>query len=104
MPNKKVFIIVEECHGAIGVATSAKSAMRWLIDKGWIGPWNDYGEYIPAMTNPLLGHWEECSVVEYCERHDIADWKQWLLDNASKELLEGRFLIYLREHDLAEIE
>ena len=39
----KVFIIVEECHGSIGVATSPKSAMRWLIDEGWIAEYSEYG-------------------------------------------------------------
>ena len=100
----KVFIIIEENHGSIGVATSPKSAMRWLIEKDWIGEWSTYGIYIPNEADPIFGHWEDCSVAEYCERNNITDWKQWLLDNASKEFLEERFLIYLREHDLAEIE
>jgi hypothetical protein len=100
----KVFIIVEECHGSIGVATSPKSAMRWLIEEGWIGEWSEYGVYIPGETNPIFGHWEHCSVQEYCEQNGIADWQQWLIDNASVEFLEDHFLIYLREHDLAENE
>ncbi len=100
----KVFIIVEECHGSIGVATSPKSAMRWLLDEGWIGEWSEYGVYIPGETNPIFGHWEHYSVQEYCKQNGIADWQQWLIDNASAEWLEEHFLIYLREHDLAEIE
>lgn len=102
MPNKKVFIIVEECHGAIGVATSPKSAMRWLIDEGWIGPWSDYGVYV--NSNEDFDKWKHCGVAEYCEQNGFADWQQWLMDNASVEFLETGFLIYLREHDLAEIE
>lgn len=32
----KVIIIREECHGTIGVATSIKEAVEWLIESGWI--------------------------------------------------------------------
>jgi hypothetical protein len=98
----KVFIIVEECHGTIGVATSPKSAMRWLIDEGWIGEWSDYGVYVDS--NEDFDKWKHCGVAEYCEQNGIADWQQWLIDNASAEFLETGFLIYLREHDLAETE
>ena len=104
MQGKKVYIIVEECHGAIGVATSPKSDMRWLLDEGWIGEYSEYGVYIPGETNPIFGHWEYCSVREYCDREGIADWQKWLIENASAEGLEEHFLIYLRKHDLAEIE
>lgn len=102
MPNKKVYIIVEECHGAIGVATSPKSAMRWLIEKGWIDEYTTYGVYV--NVNEDFGEWEYCTVAEYCENNDIADWRQWLIDSADAEFLETGFLIYLREHELAEDE
>ena len=96
----KVFIIVEECHGSIGVATSPKSAMRWLLDEGWIGEYTDffipYGEYTDEL--------EQVTIRNYCDREGITDWQQWLIDNASAEWLEEHFLIYLREHDLAETE
>lgn len=95
----KVFIIVEECHGSIGVATSPKSAMRWLIDEGWIGEWSEYG-----IWDETEHEWYHTSVARYCEQNNIADWQQWLMDNASAEFLEDGFLIYLREHDLAETE
>lgn len=93
----KVFIIVEECHGSIGVATSPKSAMRWLIEQGWIEEYSEYGIWDGEK-------WEHIPVAEYCEQNDIADWQQWLMDNASVDFLEEHFLIYLREYDLAEIE
>ena len=93
----KVFIIIEECHGTIGVATSPKSAMRWLLDEGWIGEWSEYGIWDGEK-------WEHFNIAEYCEQNGIADWQQWLMDNASVEFLEDGFLIYLREYDLAETE
>lgn len=93
----KVFIIDEECHGVIGVATSPKSAMRWLLDEGWI---YEYSEY--SVWNDL--EWEHFSIAKYCEQNGIADWQQWLLDSASVEFLEDGFLIYLREYNLEETE
>ena len=98
----KVFIIVEECHGSIGVATSPESAMRWLIEEGWIEEYTDYGVYV---ENPgSISYWKHIPITEYCEQNGFADWQQWLMDNASVELLEDGFLIYLREYDLAETE
>jgi hypothetical protein len=97
MEKKQVFIIDEECHGSIGVATSPKSAMRWLIEQGWIEEYSEYGIWDGEK-------WEHIPVAEYCEQNGIADWQQWLMDNASVEFLENGFLIYLREHDLAETE
>lgn len=96
----KVYIIVEECHGSIGVATSPKSAMRWLIEEGWV---NDYTDFY-FRYNEHSAEWEQITVRSYCDQNGIADWKQWLINNASAEWLEEHFLIYLREHDLAEIE
>ena len=98
----KVFIIVEECHGTIGVASSPKSAMRWLLNEGWIDEYTDYGVYVDS--NEDFDKWEHCGVAKYCEQNGIVDWQQWLIDNASVEFLEDHFLIYLREHDLAETE
>lgn len=98
----KVFIIVEECHGSIGVATSPKSAMRWLINEGWIDAYTDYGVYVDSDKD--IGEWRHCGVAEYCEQNSITDWQQWLMDNASAEFLETGFLIYLRQCDLAETE
>lgn len=97
MLTKKVFIIDEECHGSIGVATSPKSAMRWLIEQGWIEEYSEYGIWDGEK-------WEHIPVAEYCEQNGFTDWQQWLMDNASVEFLEDGFLIYLREHDLAETE
>ena len=99
MPNKKVFIIVEECHGSIGVATSPKSAMRWLIDEGWIGEYTDFFVYRESDDEQ-----EQMTIRTYCDQEGIADWQQWLIDNANPEWLEWHFLIYLREHYLAETE
>ena len=93
----KVFIINEECHGSIGVATSPKSAMRWLIDKDWITAYSEYGIWDGE-------EWQHYLVVDYCQQNGIANWEQWLMDNASVEFLEDGFLIYLREYDLAETE
>lgn len=95
----KVFTIVEECHGSIGVATSPKSAMRWLIEEDWINEGTDCGAYVDMPNDYDEG--EYCGVKEYCEQNGITDWQQWLMDNASAEFLEDHFLIYLREHDLA---
>jgi len=95
----KVFIIVEECHGAIGVATSPKSAMRWLIEQGWIDEYTDFFVYQESDNEQ-----EQMTIRTYCDQEGIADWQQWLIDNASPEWLEWHFLIYLREHDLAETE
>lgn len=102
MEKQKVFIIVEECHGSIGVATSAKSAMRWLIEEDWINEYTDYGVYVENAED--IEHWKHCGIADYCEQHGIADWQQWLIDNASVDFLEEHFLIYLREVDLAETE
>ena len=95
----KVFIIVEECHGSIGVATSPKSAIRWLLDEGWISEYTDFFVYQKSDDEQ-----EQMTIRTYCDREGIADWQQWLIDNASAEFLEWHFLIYLREHDLAETE
>jgi len=95
----KVFIIVEECHGSIGVATSPKSAMRWLIEQGWIDEYTDFFVYQESDNEQ-----EQMTIRTYCDQEGIADWQQWLIDNASPEWLEWHFLIYLREHDLAETE
>ena len=97
MLTKKVFIIDEECHGTIGVATSPKSAMRWLIKEGWIEEYSEYDIWNGEK-------WEHFSIAEYCKQNGFTDWQQWLMDNASIEFLEDGFLIYLREYDLAETE
>lgn len=104
MLNKKVFIIDEECHGSIGVATSPKSAMRWLIETGWVDEYTDYGIYHYDYAKDGMRGWEHIAIRSYCDQNGIADWKQWLIDNASAEWLEEHFLIYLREVDLAETE
>lgn len=96
----KVFIIVEECHGAIGVATSPKSAIRWLIENGWVNEYTDFFSHY----NPLIFGWETTAIRTYCDQNGIADWQQWLIDNASVEWLREHLVIYLREYDLAEIE
>lgn len=93
----KVFIIIEENHGSIGVATSPKSAMRWLLDEGWIEEYTDYSVYTDK-------DWVLTPVERYCEQNGIADWQQWLMDNASIDFLEDGFLIHLREYNLAETE
>ena len=93
----KVFIIIEENHGSIGVATSPKSAMRWLLDEGWIEEYTDYSVYTDKG-------WELTPVEKYCEQNGIADWQQWLMDKASIDFLEDGFLIHLREYNLAETE
>lgn len=100
LTKKQVYIIDEECHGPIGVATSPKSAMRWLIEEGWIEEYTDffvpYGEYTDEL--------EQIAIRNYCDREGIDDWQQWLIDNASAEWLEDHFLIYLRQVDLADEE
>lgn len=96
MLNKKVFIIVEECHGSIGVAISPKSAMRWLIEEGWIDKYTQYGIWDKAEKQ-----WYYTYVYKFCEQNGIADWQRWLIDNASAKFLEDHFSIYLQEHNLA---
>ena len=37
----KVIIINEENHGFIGVASSMKAAWQFLVNRGWLGFWDD---------------------------------------------------------------
>lgn len=37
----KVITIHEENHGFIGVATSMKAAWQFIVNKGWLGFWDD---------------------------------------------------------------
>lgn len=96
----KVFIIVEERLGSIGVATSSKSAMRWLLEEGWIDEYTEFFTSLDEDADDL----EETAIRNYCDRKGIVDWQQWLIDNASVEWIEDHFLFYLREVDLAETE
>jgi hypothetical protein len=93
----KCYIIIEENHGPIGVATSPKSAMRWLIDNDWLTAYSEYGIWDGKK-------WHHHLVVDYCQQNGIDSWEQWLMDNASVKFLANGFLIYLREADLAETE
>lgn len=59
----KCILISEENHGAIGVAADYKSAVKWLIKKGWLddntdlyidGEWATMTEWVPDWKNYLL--------------------------------------------------
>jgi hypothetical protein len=95
----KVFIIVAERLGSIGVATSPKSAMRWLLEEGWI---NEYTGFYPCDEDAY--ELENITVCNYCDREGIANWQQWLIDNATAKWISDHFLFYLRQVNLAETE
>ena len=98
--NKQVYIIDEECHGSIGVATSPLSAVNWLIAEGGITELSDFAEY----HGEGIG-WTHIPLGEYAKAQGYGDnWEQFLRDNVDDHYLEDHFLIYLRQVDLAEDE
>ena len=89
-----VFIIHEENHGTIGVATSIKEAVKWLIESEWICANEDYfdGKY-----NKEKGKWEYTSPMKrYGE-----NWKEIFPERPTDEIenfLDGVF--YFEEYTL----
>lgn len=100
LTKKQVYIIDEECHGAIGVATSPLSAVNWLIDEDWITGFSEFAEY----HGEGIG-WTYTPLNEYAKAQGYGDnWEQFLRDNVDDHFLEDHFLIYLRQVDLADEE
>lgn len=44
---RKIIFIIEECHGAIGAASSFEKAKQFLLENEWVDEWFDY--YAPGM-------------------------------------------------------
>ena len=38
---KTIIVIHEECHGQIGIATTYKAALQWLIKSAWVECFTD---------------------------------------------------------------
>lgn len=60
---KKVIVIIEECHGAIGVASTFEKAKLFLLEDGWVDEgWFYYahGEDIGVPIKEYFGeNWQE---------------------------------------------
>lgn len=82
----KVIIIREECHGTIGVATSIKAAVKWLIESTWLEAYTE-GD---TRYNKELGKWVYVTVLDkYGE-----NWKEVFPNRSEEEIknfLEGGF-------------
>ena len=60
---KEVIVIVEECHGAIGVASTFEKAKLFLLEDGWVDEgWFYYahGDTIGTPISEVFGeNWQE---------------------------------------------
>lgn len=60
---KEVVVIIEECHGAIGVASTFEKAKLFLLETGWVDEsWFYYthGDQVGAPIKEYFGeNWQE---------------------------------------------
>lgn len=61
--TKNVWLISEECHGTIGVATSMLAGKQWLIEIAWVSMnsdvWIPQTDEITTLKNLYGENWEE---------------------------------------------
>jgi hypothetical protein len=90
----KVYIVVEDSHGQIGVAASRKAAKQWLVSSNWVNQHSDI--WCPDGNERWGGH--------YITLDDLygENWKEKFLQS-SDELLENMGF-FINEEELIEEE
>lgn len=99
---KTVIVIREECHGQIGVATTYKAALQWLIKSAWV----------ECFTDASLceeGEWKYRPIKDLANSLGHDDWKDFLFETLRHSTDDFRSLLdtmgfYFSENELHEEE
>ena len=63
MPEMKVLVVDEECHGVIFVAADLTAVKRELLRTGWVNGgntcWNKAKQYWDYLVNTYGDNWQE---------------------------------------------
>lgn len=81
---KTIVLIIEECHGAIGAASSFYKAKQFLLESGWVDEGWFYYTHSDEVGAPIKEYFGE-------------DWQEKFL-NLSEEDLDGSFYFEKREY------
>jgi hypothetical protein len=73
----QVIIIREDNHGQIGVATTYKAALQWLIKSAWVGCFTD-------VSLCEEGKWVYKPIEELAKSFGYDDWKEFLFEILSQ--------------------
>ena len=98
----KIVVINEDCHGQIGVATTYKAALQWLIKSGWM-------ECATEASLCEEGEWQYKPIEELANSFGYDDWKDFLFEILEQSTDDFRGLLdsmgfYFSEEDLQEEE
>lgn len=99
---KTIIVIHEECHGQIGITTTYKAALQWLIKSAWV----------ECSTDASLceeGEWVYKPIEELAKSFGHDDWKEFLFENLRQPTDDFRDLMdsmgfYFSEDELHEEE
>lgn len=98
----QVIIIREDNHGQIGVATTYKAALQWLIKSAWVECFTD-------VALPEEGEWKYKSIEDFANSFGYDDWKEFLFEILEQSTDDFRGLLdsmgfYFSEDELHEEE
>lgn len=99
---KTIIVIHEECHGQIGVATTYKAALQWLIKSAWV-------ECFTEAARHEEGEWKYRPIEELANSFGYDDWKDFLFEILRQSTDDFRSLLdtmgfYFSEDELHEEE
>lgn len=99
---KTIIVIHEECHGQIGIATTYKAALQWLIKSAWVECFTD-------VALPEEGEWKYKSIEDFANSFGYDDWKDFLFEILRQSTDDFRSLLdsmgfYFSEDELHEEE
>lgn len=80
---KSIIIIIEECHGTIGAASTFEKAKQFLLETGWVDELWCYYEH---------GAYEGTPIGEYFGEN----WQEKFME-LSEDDLDGSFYFYEKE-------
>lgn len=73
--SKNVWLISEDNHGTLGVATSVPAGKQWLIDSGWVTMenevWNPQTQEFVTLGELYGDDWEEHFLS--CDEEELED-------------------------------
>ena len=99
---KTIIVIREENHGQIGVATTYKAALQWLIKSAWVECFTD-------VSLCEEGEWKYKSIEDFANSFGYDDWKDFLFEILRQSTDDFRSLLdsmgfYFSEDELHEEE
>lgn len=99
---RTIIVIREENHGQIGVATTYKAALQWLIKSGWV-------ECFTEASLCEEGGWKYKPIEDLANSFGYDDWKEFLFEILRQSTDDFRDLLdpmgfYLSEQELHEEE